>query len=135
LQSLWSQYFQYGYWKVRVMQKHPRQMQPRQFAPALFVSAVALSLLTWLIAPGAKWLAVMLIGLYLSASLAASVGVGAKSGKWRLLALLPAVFATLHFAYGFGFLTGLAHFANRWQLLRPVPVAKRNAEIEPGGAG
>ena len=33
LRSLWRQYLQYGYWKVRVMQKHPRQMRARQFVP------------------------------------------------------------------------------------------------------
>ena len=27
--GLWKQYFQYGFWKVRVLQKHPRQMRPR----------------------------------------------------------------------------------------------------------
>ena len=37
LRSLWRQYFQYGYWKVRVMQKHPTQMRWRHFAPALLV--------------------------------------------------------------------------------------------------
>ncbi|MEM7344599.1 MAG: glycosyltransferase family 2 protein, partial [Chloroflexota bacterium] len=43
---LWRQYFQYGYWKVRVMQKHPSQMRPRQFAPPLFAAGlVGLSLL------------------------------------------------------------------------------------------
>ena len=26
LKHLWRQYFQYGFWKVRVLQKHPRQM-------------------------------------------------------------------------------------------------------------
>src|SRR5438445_2255635 len=31
--KLWKQYFQYGFWKVRVMQKHPRQMRARQFLP------------------------------------------------------------------------------------------------------
>jgi glycosyltransferase involved in cell wall biosynthesis len=134
LRSLWNQYFQYGYWKVRVLQKHPRQMQPRQFAPALFVSALALSLLAWCLAPGAKWLVVMLGGLYLSTSLAASLAVASRSRKWRLLALLPAVFATLHFAYGFGFLAGLAHFWKRWQVLRPVRVARRGAELSSGGA-
>ncbi len=41
LWALWRQYFQYGFWKVRVLQKHPRQMRPRQFAPALLVSALA----------------------------------------------------------------------------------------------
>ena len=35
--SVAKQYFQYGFWKVRVMQKHPTQMRPRQFVPALFV--------------------------------------------------------------------------------------------------
>ena len=33
LKALWRQYFQYGYWKVRVMQKHPRQMRLRHFVP------------------------------------------------------------------------------------------------------
>ena len=135
LKSLWSQYFQYGYWKVRVLQKHPRQMQPRQFVPALFVSALVLSFLSWSLAPGTKWLALMLGGLYASASLAASFGVALSSRKWRLTVLLPAVFATLHFAYGFGFLAGLAHFWNRWQISGTVPVPKRSAEVEPGGAG
>ena len=37
LLSLWRQYFQYGYWKVRVLQLHPRQMRPRQFVPFIFV--------------------------------------------------------------------------------------------------
>jgi succinoglycan biosynthesis protein ExoA len=37
LRSLWKQYFQYGFWKVRVLQKHPKQMRPRQFVPPLFV--------------------------------------------------------------------------------------------------
>ena len=40
LRSLARQYFQYGYWKVRVMQKHPRQMSARHFVPAAFVSAL-----------------------------------------------------------------------------------------------
>jgi hypothetical protein len=28
--------------------------------------------------------------------------------------MLPVIFATLHFAYGFGFLKGLIKFRNRW---------------------
>lgn len=35
LGKLWRQYYQYGYWKVRVLQKHPRQMSLRQFVPGL----------------------------------------------------------------------------------------------------
>ncbi|MEM8931145.1 MAG: glycosyltransferase family 2 protein, partial [Acidobacteriota bacterium] len=39
--KLWSQYRQYGFWKVRVLQKHPRQTSLRQFVPAAFVGALA----------------------------------------------------------------------------------------------
>ena len=40
LRKLWRQYFQYGYWKVRVLQKHPKQMSLRQFVPAALVVAI-----------------------------------------------------------------------------------------------
>ena len=114
LGSLRRQYFQYGFWKVRVMQKHPRQMRWRQFAPPLFVGA--------LLALGASspFLAAARLALgtvacsYLAANLCASVLTARKEG-WRLLPLLPAAFATLHLAYGFGFLAGLVRFRKRWR--------------------
>lgn len=113
LGSLWRQYLQYGYWKVRVMQKHLRQMRLRQFAPALFVSALVASLLAapWSIA--GRWALGGLLATYMAANLAASIMVAAKGG-WRMLPLLPVVFATLHVAYGVGFLGGLIRFWNRW---------------------
>jgi succinoglycan biosynthesis protein ExoA len=43
--ALWKQYYQYGYWKVRVLQKHPHQMSLRQFVPPAFVLSLLLSLL------------------------------------------------------------------------------------------
>jgi cellulose synthase/poly-beta-1,6-N-acetylglucosamine synthase-like glycosyltransferase len=46
--ALWRQYFQYGYWKVRLLQKHPRQMSLRQFVPPAFVLALILSLFSFL---------------------------------------------------------------------------------------
>jgi cellulose synthase/poly-beta-1,6-N-acetylglucosamine synthase-like glycosyltransferase len=112
--ALWSQYLQYGYWKVRVMQKHPLQMRPRQFVPPLFVSVLLISLLTvpWL-AVG-RWMFCLVAASYTIANLGASV-LTARKGNWRLLALLPVTFFTLHFAYGFGFLMGLAKFWNRWR--------------------
>jgi glycosyltransferase involved in cell wall biosynthesis len=44
LRSLWRQYFQYGYWKIRVLQKHPRQMCLRQCAPVCIVVGSVVSL-------------------------------------------------------------------------------------------
>ncbi len=113
LRSLWRQYFQYGYWKVRVMQKHPRQMSPRQFVPVLFVTSLLISLLVSILSPIGAWMLGLLLGTYLVANLGASV-ITARQGNWRLLTFLPFAFATLHVAYGCGFLVGLIRFWNRW---------------------
>jgi cellulose synthase/poly-beta-1,6-N-acetylglucosamine synthase-like glycosyltransferase len=117
--SLWRQYFQYGYWKVRVMQKHPRQMRLRQFAPPLFVAALLVALALALLSTlGALALALLLV-TYTTANIAASViaarraGVGLRAGLC-LLPLLLLAHPTLHVSYGAGFLVGLARFWNRW---------------------
>ncbi len=118
LRSLWSQYRQYGYWKVRVLQKHPRQMRWRQFIPPTFVLALFLSSVLALtptpLRPVGRWLAVGAGGSYLVANLAASLWTARKAG-WRYLGVLPAAFALLHFGYGSGFLVGLVRFARRWK--------------------
>ncbi|MGH7568143.1 MAG: glycosyltransferase family 2 protein [Gemmatimonadales bacterium] len=111
--SLWRQYFQYAYWKVRVMQKHPGQMQPRQFVPPAFVATLMVGLLAAPLSVAGAWLLGIAAGSYAAANLAASLVVGGK-GSWRELLLLPAAFATLHLAYGLGFLVGLVRFWNRW---------------------
>jgi glycosyltransferase involved in cell wall biosynthesis len=111
--ALWRQYFQYGYWKVRVLQKHPRQMKARQFVPALFVAALGGAAVLAPFLPGARWALVGTLGAYLLANLAASLSAAAGGG-WRRAHLLPATFAILHVAYGSGFLTGLLRFWNRW---------------------
>src|SRR5262249_49768478 len=40
--SLWRQYFHYGFWKIRVIEKHPRQMRLRHLAPSAFVLAMTM---------------------------------------------------------------------------------------------
>ena len=113
LPKLWNQYFQYGYWKVRVLQKHPRQMQPRQFVPPLFVMGLSLLLLTAPFFSVSKFLFAGSMLTYALLNLAASV-LAARKTKWRLLSLLPIAFTVIHLAYGLGFLIGLAEFWNRW---------------------
>ncbi len=113
LRSLWRQYFQYGYWKVRVMQKHSRQMQPRQFVPALFVASILFTLLASTFSSVGRWMLFGVAGTYVAANLAASLIAAAKT-NWKLLPALPPTFTTLHVGYGFGFLLGLIVFWNRW---------------------
>lgn len=113
LASLWRQYYQYGFWKVRVLQKHPLQMRLRQFAPPLFVAALLLSALLALFSASGWLLLALLAGSYLVANLSASLVVATQSG-WQYLCVLPVVFAILHLSYGFGFLIGFIRFAARW---------------------
>ena len=113
LSSLGRQYFQYGYWKVRVLQKHPGQMQPRQFVPPLFVGVCLLFLLLLPFTPNAGYFLAAALGSYGVANITASV-LSLRNHTLRLMPLMPIVFATLHVAYGFGFLTGLVKFWNRW---------------------
>ena len=125
--GFWRQYYQYGYWKVRVLQKHPRQMSLRQFVPPAFVLSLIFSILlalTFFLLPLSF---IILISsfipiLYLVANLLASLYTAFKRG-WKYLPFLPFIFAILHFSYGLGFLVGLFKFADRWDdKIGKVPV-------------
>jgi glycosyltransferase involved in cell wall biosynthesis len=128
LKSLWRQYYQYGYYKVRVMQKHPRQMQPRQFVPPVFAATLlALAALSPLVRE-ARLLLAAIVGLYAIVNLTVSAVVARSRGLWSL-PLLAAAYATLHLSFGCGFLVGCVRFRNRWG--HPVAAAPRFGESGP----
>ncbi len=116
LKGLWQQYYQYGFWKVRVLQKHPKQMQLRQFLPGIFVVALLASfLLTIMMQKG--WLFLTIVaGSYFLANLTASLHTAVQRQASPELGLLVfLVNATMHLSYGLGFLLGMIHFINRWK--------------------
>ncbi len=105
LRSLWRQYFGYGFWKVRVLQKHPRQMSARQFVPGLFVACLLVGVV---LSPFSRSMRRMLCAALLAygcASGIAAVSVAART-DWRHLRTLSLAFAALHLSYGTGFLWG-----------------------------
>jgi succinoglycan biosynthesis protein ExoA len=116
LRFLWRQYFAYGFWKVRVMQKHPDQMRLSHYIPALFVAAVAVFGLLGLTPIGA-WPLALLLGAYVAASVAAALLEAGRA--WRVMPLLPVTFAVLHVAYGAGFLRGILYWPRRPLRLAP----------------
>lgn len=109
VRALFRQYVQYGYWKVRVIQKHQLPASVRHLVPGCFLlSIVALGLLALLWPPAALfWLG--LLATYFLCNLGASVLVAATNG-WSIFPLLPIIFATYHFGYGYGFLRGICDF-------------------------
>jgi succinoglycan biosynthesis protein ExoA len=106
--SLWRQYHESGFWKVRVMQKHPRQVGRRQLIPPAFVAAV---LGTALLAPFSR-VGRATLGSYVTANIGGSLL--AARAEPRALPYLPLTYATLHVSYGSGFLKGLWHFRRGW---------------------
>jgi len=114
VKSLWSQYFQYGYWKVRVMQKHPLQMRLRQFMPAAFIVVLLASMSLAPFSLAARAVLFSLIPTYLILSLSASILGCWRKSEWKLFPLIPVAYAVVHFSYGAGFLIGLIRFWKRW---------------------
>ncbi len=132
---LFRQYLQYGWFKVRVLKKHPRQMSARQFVPAAFVMSLLVGLCLLPIEPRVL-LAIVLS--YLGASLLAAIHVAWRrrrrttdvtdqesevvategSSTPALVALLCCAFAAMHVGYGLGFTAGLLRFAP--QLIRSI---------------
>jgi cellulose synthase/poly-beta-1,6-N-acetylglucosamine synthase-like glycosyltransferase len=113
LRKLWRQYFQYGYWKVRVMQKHPMQMRLRQFVPVVFVVALLAGITA---SPFSQMAAIGLSLILLAYAVACVLATVAEKHRlpWHLLVWLPLCFAILHISYGLGFLMGLIRFLPRW---------------------
>jgi hypothetical protein len=124
---VFQQYAQYGYWKVRVIQKHRVPASWRHLIPPAFVlttgALVALSPL-W---PSVRPATALVVGAYLACTLAASMAT-ASATEWRLLPALPATFACFHLGYGYGFLRGVWDFVIR----RRGPAKPMSALSRPG---
>jgi len=125
LSSLFQQYYQYGFWKVKVIRKHHLPASVRHLAPGLFVlTFILLCIVTFIGAATYYFTHVPVIGkivnisvilfliqagIYLLVNLSASIHISVKR-DWKLLPVLPLVFACFHFGYGLGFLEGVLDF-------------------------
>lgn len=110
LRLLFAQYQQYGYWKVRVIQKHRLPASVRHVVPGGFVLAlIALSILSPFWVPG-RWMLGGLISLYAAMTVAASVYACTGRSTLRYLPIMPLVFAAYQFGYGIGFVRGVIDF-------------------------
>ncbi len=101
LRGLWRQYFDYGTWKRRMLRRHPESIRARQLAAPLLViglvASIVLAFTPW------RALALVIPGAYALALLAtAAVELIRRRDPAALLA--PATVATMHLAWGIGFL-------------------------------
>lgn len=119
LKKLWRQYFQYGFWRTRTMQKHGKPATLRQVIPLLFVLSILVLSLAGFAHRLFWWLLVCELVLYCLGLGLGSMHVARQTTlKHSLLA--PLVFAILHFGYGVGCMWGFVRFV----LLRGKGLAK-----------
>ncbi|WP_428978991.1 glycosyltransferase family 2 protein [Clostridium tanneri] len=108
LKKLWKQYYQYGFWKVRVMQKHGKPASVRHLVPMLFVSTNVLGIALGIFFKPILYLWFLEVLLYLTCDIAAAIKV--SKGKSGVLKYIPFIFPILHMSYGIGFMEGLVSF-------------------------
>jgi len=105
--ALARQYWRYGYWKFRMLQRYPNTLRWRQALPPVFV----LSLLFLVILAPFWVLARMLLGLelgfYFSVLLLGSISPARRQADPLLFAGIPLSIAVMHAAWGSGFLVSM----------------------------
>lgn len=102
LGQVFSQWFQYGYWKPFVIVKHRQPAALRHLVPAGFVGAQALTAAVAALG-GPAWPWALLSAAYAAAVLALSVAVARSAALPAAAALrVPAVIAAYHLGYGLG---------------------------------
>lgn len=122
--KLWRQYYQYGFWKVRVIQKHKRPASIRHLIPLLFVAFLALggvvSVFSKLLRIG--YFATILLYLLLDGIF--SFKISSKKG-FKLFPYLFVTFPILHISYGIGFILGLFNF----YIFKSKSIEEKNKKI------
>lgn len=116
--KLFRQYRQYGYWKVYVNRKHRTVTTSRQLIPPAFVAIVVLLATAMPFAPVVRWPFAAVVSAYAVASLGFATKTSPRPGRVPPVML---AFATLHVAYGLGYLEGIVDFF----VLRRRPTARR----------
>jgi hypothetical protein len=106
IRELARQYWRYGYWKFRMLRRYPGTVRWRQAVPPLFVSSlIGLALLIWW--PPARWVLALELAIYLAVLLLAGALSAIQHHRLVLTIGLPLSIATMHLAWGGGFLWSL----------------------------
>ncbi len=105
--KIFRQYFQYGYWKVRVIGKHRIPASWRHLVPVTFLIGLVVTGLLGLFHETFLQLFVAMIVCYGTVSAAASAIACRSPENWRFFPIMPFIFGAYHLGYGAGFLAGI----------------------------
>ena len=128
LGALWLQYFDYGCWKVRVLQAHPRQARVRHLVPLALVTTLGGGAILGISSRKARAGAALTLGLYGVVTAGAAAHYRDRNSRGSA-ALLAVTYPVLHFAYGIGMLRGALRF--RRSFGRPQRAKEQGAPGSP----
>ncbi|NWF49558.1 MAG: glycosyltransferase family 2 protein [Ignavibacteriaceae bacterium] len=110
VKKLFSQYFDYGYWKAAVLKIHKIPISFRHLVPAVFFSLIILLvIISFLINPKYWFIGILLPGIYLLSLVIYSLSSIKKSG-FNVAKFLPISILIMHFSYACGFVSGIIDF-------------------------
>ena len=114
LNKLFKQYFQYGFYKIRVFQKRGGIASWRQLIPILFI--IFLLIAIGMVKFGWVLPIKFILGTYFSLSFLFTIKEFLKNNSnFNSILLLPITFFIIHFAYGLGSFFGLFYFMKSWK--------------------
>ena len=93
LKALFTQYMQYGYWKVRVIQKHRIPASWRHLVPGVFVLGVVVLTLLAPFLSLAAWVWAGWVGAYVVGNLLATLLTCLRPGRIQFLPVMPVIFS------------------------------------------
>jgi succinoglycan biosynthesis protein ExoA len=102
--ALARQYARYGFWKAEMLTRHPGTIRARQALPPAFVAVLAILAVASTRSPRARGLLALQAVPYLGALAAAGLDEGRRRHDVAVGIGMPAAAATMHAAYGLGFL-------------------------------
>ena len=109
--GLARQYFDYGFWRLRTLVRHPSSLSLRWLVPPTLVLSILVGVAFAWTTPGRVILAVVLLS-YAAFLAVGAVGLGRRIGM-RLVGSAVLALAVMHLCWGAGFLTSIVTLAAR----------------------
>ncbi len=111
LAGLGRQYFRYGFWKWRMLQRYPGTLRWRQGLPPLFVLLLTILGVSGVFLPFSLLLLGVVISTYILILLVVSLFAAVKKKDYSLIIGLPLAVSFMHVSWGTGFL---------WSMIRGI---------------
>lgn len=108
IKNLWNQYFQYGFWKMKIINEYKKVPSIRHIIPTMFVLFNIFGIAVGVFNKSIFFLWLFTMCTYLLIDMFFSLKLSKKN--FKIFSLLLLLFPILHISYGIGFIIGFFAF-------------------------